>query len=267
MLIAEQMAMLDLLTGGRTAFSVSMGYHPNYFRQVGIDPKQRRARFEESLEILRQAWTGEPFSHHGEHFHLDDVRCTPRPLSPGGPPLWMGGESAPMIRRAATIGDAWATGQAPVDRDAWLARVESYRTQAAALGRPSHVLIMRDGFVADTFEEAARIAGEAAVAEQKYMFNANATRGKQFPPPFTTVDDFTIETMRPHLVLGSPADCIEQLEYCREELDADSVVLRFRFPLGPDRRAVRECIQRFGEEVLPHLGDRTPATGATRATV
>lgn len=256
MLVAEQTALLDLLTGGRTVFSVSMGYHHDYFKQVGIDPKQRRSRFDESIAILKRAWTGEPFDFYGERFHLNGVRCTPRPLQQGGPPLWMGGESEQMITRAATIGDAWATGQAPVDKAAWLSRVERYRSQAEQAGRPSHVVVMRDGFVADTYEEAARIAGEAAVAEQKFMFSLNATRGKKFPPPFDTIDDFTIDRMRDHLVIGSPDDCVAQLQYVQDELDADSVVVRFRFPLGPEPAAVRESIQRFGAEVIPQLTPR-----------
>jgi alkanesulfonate monooxygenase SsuD/methylene tetrahydromethanopterin reductase-like flavin-dependent oxidoreductase (luciferase family) len=258
MLVAEEMALLDLLSGGRTLFSVSMGYHPAYFAQVGIDPVQRVSRFEESVDILHQAWTGDTFSFHGKRFDLDDVRCTPTPLQPGGPPLWMGGESEQMITRAATRGDAWATGQAPVEIDPWLRRVESYRTQAEAAGKPGEVVIMRDGFVAGTYEEAARIAGAAAVAEQMFLFRNNSTRRKRFPPPFETEQDFTVENMRPHLVLGSPDDCIEQLQRCHDELDADHVVMRFRFPLGPSAAAVGEAIQQFGEEVIPHVKPRTP---------
>lgn len=256
MLIAEEVALLDLLSGGRTLFSVSMGYHPAYFAQVGIDPRQRVSRFEESVDILRRAWSGDVFSYHGKRFDLEDVRCTPTPLQAGGPPLWMGGESEQMITRAATLGDAWATGQAPVDVDAWRRRVDSYRAQAQAASRPSHVVIMRDGFVANSYEEAARIAGEAAVAEQVFLFRNNGTRRKPFPPPFETESDFTVQNMRPHLVLGSPADCIEQLQRCYDELDADSVVMRFRFPLGPGAPAVREAIQQFGEEVIPHVRPR-----------
>jgi alkanesulfonate monooxygenase SsuD/methylene tetrahydromethanopterin reductase-like flavin-dependent oxidoreductase (luciferase family) len=256
MLVAEEMALLDLMSGGRTLFSVSMGYHPAYFAQVGIDPKQRVSRFEEAVAVIRQAWTGETFSFHGKRFDLDDVRCTPIPLQPDGPPLWMGGESEQMITRAATMGDAWATGQAPLELESWLGRVESYRSQAAAAGKPSKVIIMRDGFVAGTYEEAARIAGDAAVAEQVFLFRNNGTRRKKFPAPFETEQDFTVENMRPHLVLGSPDDCIEQLQHCYDVLDADDVVMRFRFPLGPSAAAVREAIQQFGEEVIPHVRPR-----------
>lgn len=81
MVVAEEAAMVDLLTNGRLTLSVSIGYHPRYWAQFGLAPKQRLSRFEEGLEILRAAWAGESFSHHGKRFDLEGrTACPNRPL-------------------------------------------------------------------------------------------------------------------------------------------------------------------------------------------
>ena len=253
MLVAEEAVFADLLSGGRLKLSVSMGYHPAYFRQMGVEGKHRVSRFEEAVDILKLAFAGERFSYSGKRFQLDDVVLTPPPVRESGIPLWFGGESPEMITRTALHADAWATGQSPLDRDVWLRRVDSYRSQAAAAGRPSRVVMMRDGFVASSFDEAARIAGDALVGEQIFMLRQNKHRNKVFPKPFESESDFTIENLRDHFVMGSPDDCIESATRYFDDYDVDELVLRFRFPLGPSPAAVADCIDQFGAEVLPHI--------------
>ena len=72
---------------------------------------ERVGRFEESVEIIRKCWTGEPFSHHGKHFHLDDVQVLPKPYTQPAPPLWIGASSKAAVVRAGRLADT--TSQAP----------------------------------------------------------------------------------------------------------------------------------------------------------
>jgi alkanesulfonate monooxygenase SsuD/methylene tetrahydromethanopterin reductase-like flavin-dependent oxidoreductase (luciferase family) len=251
MLVAEEAALVDLLSGGRLTLTVSMGYHPAYWRQFGIDGQQRMSRFEESLEILREAWQGKPFSFHGQRFDLDGVLCTPPPHQPGGPRLWIGGESSKQVSRAARLADGWAAGITPLDEERWKRKVGRYRAEAEEVGRAAHVVLMRDAFVADDFATAARIAGPGIVGEQLFYFQENGLQPMN--AQFQTQDDFTIEALRSHLVIGSPSDCIEQIRRFETELGVDTLVLRLRWPKGPSQDQVFEAIDRFGAEVLPYV--------------
>jgi alkanesulfonate monooxygenase SsuD/methylene tetrahydromethanopterin reductase-like flavin-dependent oxidoreductase (luciferase family) len=250
MLVAEEAAMVDLLSEGRLTLSVSMGYNDAYWRQFGIDGRQRMSRFDESLEILKRAWSGEPFNYHGERFALDNVRCTPLPFQAGGPPLWIGGESPKQLSRAARLAEGWAAGISPLEDERWKRKVQRYRTEADQVGRPSHVVLMRDAFVAKDFQAAATIAGPGIVGEQLFYFQENGL--KPMHAAFESEEDFTMEALRPHHVVGSPADCREQIEHF-EQLGVDTLLLRFRRPLGPDQSDVNESIELFGAEVLPYV--------------
>ena len=72
-------------------------------------------------------------------------------------------------------------------------------------------------------------------------------------PDFKTEADFTADRIRPHIVAGSPEDCIRQLEMYHKEFAADYIVLRMRLPFGPAKPAVLRSLELFGKEVMPHF--------------
>jgi alkanesulfonate monooxygenase SsuD/methylene tetrahydromethanopterin reductase-like flavin-dependent oxidoreductase (luciferase family) len=94
--IAEQLAVLDLASGGRVSIVAGLGYRAEEFEMAGIDRKQRGRLLEEAVDVLRQAWTGEPFTYRGRR-----VRVTPRPAHPIT--IFLGGSTETAARRAARL--------------------------------------------------------------------------------------------------------------------------------------------------------------------
>jgi alkanesulfonate monooxygenase SsuD/methylene tetrahydromethanopterin reductase-like flavin-dependent oxidoreductase (luciferase family) len=97
--LAEDAAVVDLLSRGRLELVVANGYVADEFAMFGVPVGQRASRTTECIQVLRQAWTGEPFEHHGR-----TVQVTPRPFREGGPKLFLGGSSDTAARRAARLG-------------------------------------------------------------------------------------------------------------------------------------------------------------------
>ena len=97
--LAEDMAVLDLLSGGRVSYVIGAGYVQREFEMFGVDAKRRGELIEEKVAVLRQAWTGEPFVLDGRTVHV-----RPAPLSPKGPMLAYGGMSTAAAKRAARLG-------------------------------------------------------------------------------------------------------------------------------------------------------------------
>lgn len=247
--VAEQMTMLDLMSKGRLICGLASGYHPDYNNAFSIPMTGRRRRFEEGLEVMKLAWTQESFSFHGQVFHYDNVRLTPKPLQQPYPGLWLGGMFPYTIERAGRSGDAWASDPFPLQRETWRRQVALYREAAAKAGRRSLVVLMRDGWVAPTRAEAERIFGPVYVQELLFYFRHGILTHH---PDFRSEADFTVANCFRHTVAGSPQDCIDQLAMYSQDYDVDYVVMRFRLPAGPDRERVLECIRLFGAEVLPH---------------
>jgi alkanesulfonate monooxygenase SsuD/methylene tetrahydromethanopterin reductase-like flavin-dependent oxidoreductase (luciferase family) len=104
-LLAEQVATLDLLSGGRFDFGIGKGYRHSEFKGFQIPPEEAEARFEEAVAVMIRAFTTrERFSHRGRFWHFEDIVVEPPPAQQPYPPLWVAAGSEPSIRRAAARG-------------------------------------------------------------------------------------------------------------------------------------------------------------------
>ena len=167
-LLAEQAATLDLLSGGRFDFGVGKGYRANEFAGFCIPQEEADARFEECLTFLRKAWTAEgSFSHEGPFWRFKDVVVEPRPVQRPHPPFWMAAGSFESIQRAARNGFNLLLDQiAPVELS--LERVQVFRDalEEAGMGRNDRqVALARSLQIAETAEEVA----EAVAIRQRVL--------------------------------------------------------------------------------------------------
>jgi alkanesulfonate monooxygenase SsuD/methylene tetrahydromethanopterin reductase-like flavin-dependent oxidoreductase (luciferase family) len=121
--LAEDAAVVDLISGGRLDLCLAGGYVPAELEMFGVEPADRPARVREAVATLRAAWSGEPFEFRGR-----TVQVTPAPAQPGGPPILLGGTSEGAARRAARIADGFV----PSEPGCW----EHYRDECLALGKP-----------------------------------------------------------------------------------------------------------------------------------
>lgn len=102
--VAEDAATIDGIADGRFELGVGLGGEREGFQGFGIEAAERTTRLEESIELLRQAWADQPVKFSGTHFDIDDIDVVPKPVQPGGPPLWIGAGAPEAQRRAARFG-------------------------------------------------------------------------------------------------------------------------------------------------------------------
>ena len=104
---AKQVASLDLVSDGRVAFGVGVGWNREEMRNHGTDPATRGALVDEQLAALKQIWTSDQAEFHGKHVDFDPIFLWPKPVQQPHPPIYLGGESPAALRRFAAYGDAW----------------------------------------------------------------------------------------------------------------------------------------------------------------
>lgn len=102
--LAQETAVLDHLTGGRLDVTVGSGHRPLEYRALGYSPSTRPSRMEEGLDVLKLAWTGQPFDYHGRHYDLEGIEVQPAPLQRPHPPLWVGASAPAGAERAGRHG-------------------------------------------------------------------------------------------------------------------------------------------------------------------
>jgi alkanesulfonate monooxygenase SsuD/methylene tetrahydromethanopterin reductase-like flavin-dependent oxidoreductase (luciferase family) len=135
--VAEEIAVLDILSGGRLEVGFGAGYRKAEFDAFGISLADRPSRMREAIEIVRRCWEEEVFDFEGRHWRLRGVRATPKPVQQPRPRIAMGGHSVAAARRAARIADAFAT------RDQGL--LDEWRAEARRVGRPADPRVTLSG--------------------------------------------------------------------------------------------------------------------------
>ena len=159
-LVAEEVAMLDIISGGRFNFGIGAGYQRQEFDGVGVDIDESRERFAESVDVMIKAWTEERLTYHGKFTNVDDVWVLPKPIQKPYPPLFQAVSTSPASvefaasRQIQVIagGPTDILGQAPEVIKLWRQKMEEHGHEHAHLDPPMSKSI----YVAPTMEEAER---------------------------------------------------------------------------------------------------------------
>ena len=101
--VAEECIAIDLLSGGRLELGLGIGFRQEELDAFGVPRTARRSTLEDGIEVLRGAWSGEPFTVHGQHVDVDRLTVTPRPVQPDLP-LWLAARDEAPARRAGRVG-------------------------------------------------------------------------------------------------------------------------------------------------------------------
>lgn len=105
--VAKQVGTLDRLSGGRVRLGIGVGWQVSEYESLGVPFRERGRRMDEAIRLLRAYWTETSVTFEGEFFRAEAMSMEPRPVQPGGPPVWVGGDSDAALRRAGRLGDGW----------------------------------------------------------------------------------------------------------------------------------------------------------------
>jgi alkanesulfonate monooxygenase SsuD/methylene tetrahydromethanopterin reductase-like flavin-dependent oxidoreductase (luciferase family) len=247
-LIAEEAATLDLLSNGRLDFGVGKGYRPYEFSGFCIPQDESSARFDEAMDVIRQAWAcKDRFSYEGKWWKYDNIVVEPAPLQQPHPPFWMGAGSADSIRRAAREGYNLLLDQiAPID--VIIDRVRVFREECAAIGRaydPMMVGVTRGLQIVHNDEERKK----AIITRREVLKNiGDLARGPGADRYHHIKDDPDAFELDDAPLLGTPEEIIARLK----RLEAGGVQnVLFAAP-GASVAGLRT----FAEEVMPAFDAR-----------
>lgn len=266
--MAEEGAMLDLLTRGRLEFGIGRGVDEQEFLRQCMPYPEARPRFEEGLDLILQAWQQPEFEFNGRFRKVGRATIWPRPWQKPHPPIWVTALSPDTIVWAARKGYPMSSAFLPpsISRQ----RFELYRKTAAEAGHkvgPGHTVQMRNVFVADTDEEA-RAQAEGPLNHLFRLFIPHAvpkdlnalpedyTYYKEFFRPFVgaamSYEDVINNGI---LVVGSPKTVTRMLAEQIEETGTGHVLCWMNFGSLTSKQVMRSE-ELFATQVMPELRKR-----------
>ncbi|MBI2936337.1 MAG: LLM class flavin-dependent oxidoreductase [Chloroflexi bacterium] len=248
--VAEEVASLDVVTGGRFIFGVGLGYRDVEDQAFGLGKGERVSRLREHLGVIKRLLAGEAVTFDSPYCRLADARTALRPIQRPHPPIWVAADNDRAVQRAAEIGGVWIIN--PHATLQTIARqMELYREALKRLGKPfpAELPMMREVCVAETHREAVRLA--RPYLEQKYQAYVQWGQHRALPSD----DDMTqaFEGLaKDRFILGDPVECAAELNRCAEATGATTMIFRLHWP-GMPHGAITKAMRLLAEEVRPRL--------------
>jgi probable F420-dependent oxidoreductase len=251
--LAEDAAVVDQLSGGRLLLGIGNGWREEEFRMFDASRAERGARTQETIEVLRRAWTGRRFSFEGRTLRYDRVRVTPQPARPGGPPILLGGYDRKAVIRAGRLADGYITDETGPDEVR--GNLELVADGARGAGRDPDMMMVvllqnafawRDG---DPWPLIRDGVVQQLGAYEAWGEGADTPEHDRLEPAMPSEEDLRLSTP------AGPPDEVARtlLATIRAAGDRDvHLVVRLHYP-GMDLETASRAIELFAAEVIPAL--------------
>jgi len=248
--VAEEVASLDVMSGGRVVFGIGIGYREEEFEAFGLAVADRVPRTLEALRLIRRLWSEDGVTHEGRFFQLHDATSTIRPVQRPFPPIWIAANADAAVRRTGRLGYPWFINPhaaLPTIERQW----ELYKEALAGAGHPLPAVrpMILELHVAPTHDEAIETARPFLAA--KYAAYAAWGQDKALPGDENFRSGFD-DLARDRFILGNPREVIEQIEARIARLDANYFIFRVGWP-GMEQWKILKVLELMGHSVLPRL--------------
>jgi alkanesulfonate monooxygenase SsuD/methylene tetrahydromethanopterin reductase-like flavin-dependent oxidoreductase (luciferase family) len=259
--LAEEGAVLDVLSHGRLDFGVGRGHpFPGVYDNFHVSPAQSRERFAEALDILIGAWTHEPFSYQGEYFQVSDLTVVPKPVQQPHPPIFVAAGSPETYTATGQRGLGILVPGHVQPMEALRANLSHYWEAGAAAGHAERLRLtfLMPVYVAERQQQA------EADPEPHVMYYYSVLGGLlsgEFPESYQRYGESRrrLGTLsydairRERAIFGEPAYCLERLQHLRETLGVHRLMAWMNIG-GMPHAKVLGSMRLFAERVMPALG-------------
>jgi len=247
-LLAENFATLDQLSGGRLILGLGAGYRENEFNALGLDRATRVSRMFEAVELIKQLWTGQPVEFRGKHFSVSGEAASIVPAQ-ARPPIWLGANGEKGVRRVARHADAWIA--PPNVKTRWVNghlgffkdELEAHGVETAGREFP----LIRELYIGDTDEQAAAEVSEY-LREEYAMYSEYGEEVEYWRTMFG-------ELLEKAFLIGSPQTVADKLAGFADA-GFNHFIFRISWKGMPFEQSL-QTLDRLAAEVMPRFSETT----------
>ncbi len=265
--LAEQIAMLDVMSNGRVDLGVGRGYQAQEYRSFNIDMDESRARFEETLEVMKGLWTTDNYSHHGQFFTINDATLKPKPVQKPYPPIHMAVMRTPSSFKYALDNDySFLLGNPYAHDPGIIEALDTYNRMMAEMG---HMDVVNDSwalakcFTHEDDDEAVRIteASWASYVRNLVEHGTPVRSDGTLSKDYQSHSDFgkALEGVmpmdprdNPSVIVGNPKRCRERIAEMKAS-GIPNLILWFNNGGGIPQAEVLKSMELFAKEVMPEF--------------
>ena len=261
--LAEQVATVDLMSGGRLDLGVGRGYQASEYDAFGVSMDESKARFAECMDVLLKAWTQETFSHDGDFYSFHDVTLLPKPLQQPHPPVYVASWMTPETIRYAAQHGFPIMAPAGLASDQIKTNYQLYRETLDTLGKTEdgldlpalvHIFVDHDDRTAweTGVEYSGRYGASLATLGSPVQKGGRLSRDYSAYRGFGESGRVVKENRQELLLFGDPDTVARRIEWMRDELGVNYIMCWMNMG-GLERERVLRSMKLFADEVMPRF--------------
>lgn len=256
-MLAEEYAMLDVLSGGRLEYGIGRGYLMQEYDWLKIPLEESHSRYREAADFIIKAWTEKgPFSFKSSHFDIDGWECFPAPVQKPFPPIYASAGGTPSsLEFAASRGLHMGTALFNPDREALARTVSEYRRQLRDHGydpATREVCGITQMYCAADMEEAVRDGDQFTTNYYRFFAALDGKARESTVPHFFATARGVDMDATDSVFFGDPDNLRRRISHVRDSIGIDLLLLEVAQGGAPEDK-VLSCLELFGKEVMPTL--------------
>jgi natural product biosynthesis luciferase-like monooxygenase protein len=263
--MAEDFALVDVLSGGRVNCGVGRGLFAFEYDGIGVSQDESRQRMEEGVEVILRAWQEERLTFHGRFTSVEDLAILPRPIQTPHPPLYVAALSPESYDWAARKGYSILQVPYPLPIEVTKGQIAQYKGKLQEHGHnpaEKETIVLLHSYVGETAKKAKEEAEKPLMNYVGLVGSLVPTKIKsdqykaytQFAPMMNSLSYDLLYNER--TLIGDPDQVIAKLEYVQRELEMDQFVFFLNWG-GMDPKRTVQSLERFARYVLPHFQQGT----------
>jgi alkanesulfonate monooxygenase SsuD/methylene tetrahydromethanopterin reductase-like flavin-dependent oxidoreductase (luciferase family) len=253
--LAEETATVDVVSRGRFILGAGRSGNPRGYAAYGVPYSESRERFFETLDILKTAWTEDPFSYDGKYHSFNEARVVPRPYQRPHPPIRIAGASEDTFPTLGRLGYPLFVSVRSGSLSGLAPDLRAYRDAYVAAGHPGHgeVYLRLSMHVGDNDKQAFEEGEPSIMAGYKSLItrlegSPNARRRAEVEEVRTITYE---QVLRDKVIVGGPQRVIDRLKELEDELGIDGILFELNFGAAIPAEVMMRSLQLICQEVMP----------------
>ena len=251
-LLAEEVANVDILSNGRFEFGVGQGYSYHEFSAFCMNRSERGPKTRESIQLIEKLLTQERVTHTGQFFNVKDARLSPKSVQKPAPPIWIGARGPKAIKRAAEMGYHLMATIGPDPAPLYLDTLK----ECGRNPKDYKIAQLRMVYCAESedkaWDECQEHLFHLLEFYQDILSEANDAEGDDAPLPVSKPEDMRNSVLADHFMIGTPDQVCEKMSQFQNDFNCTDLIMGTQFPgLAPDKGT--EALSLFAEKVMPRF--------------
>ncbi|MEC9309733.1 MAG: LLM class flavin-dependent oxidoreductase [Chloroflexota bacterium] len=248
--LAEEVATLDVISGGRALFGIGRGSNPEHYSGLGINMDEARSRFLEGLDVVKEAWTSELLCHSGPHYNIDNIRVVPKPLQKPHPPIYIASNSPDTFPIVGELGHNILVTPIIITTQGVIDNLAVYRKNLIEHGHKTSDVKVIPTLAACVSNDRGKARELLEVTLDNYLGVLRSGQSRRSSRASQLTAKSIIED---YAIVGDPSECIEKILEIEESMDCQGILFWQNIGGLVPHEELNRSMRLFSEKVMSHF--------------